>query len=50
VRAGTLNCYRLAKYYGCHPSQFLSLTFTEIERHMAWTDHLLAILEEERDA
>jgi len=36
----TLECYKLAKYYGIDPSIFLLKPMTEIERHARWTSIL----------
>lgn len=35
-----LHCYRLAKFYGRHPREFLGLTVEEIGQHMFWTERL----------
>jgi hypothetical protein len=32
-----LDCYRLAKYYGRNPREFLTMPFSEIMRHVMWT-------------
>jgi len=33
-------CYRLAKEYGQDPQVFLDKPFSEIMRHVAWTERL----------
>ena len=38
-----LDCYRLAKYYGRNPDEFLKLPLSEVQRHMAWTGRLVEI-------
>jgi len=35
-----LDCYRLAKYYGRNPTEFLSMRTSEIRRHIEWTAKL----------
>jgi hypothetical protein len=40
-----LNCYRLAKFYSRHPNEFLALPLDEVERHIQWTDRMLAASE-----
>jgi hypothetical protein len=32
-----LDCYRLAKYYGRNPREFLTMPFSEVMRHVMWT-------------
>jgi hypothetical protein len=32
-----LECYRLAKYYGRNPREFLHMPFSEVMRHAMWT-------------
>jgi hypothetical protein len=39
-----LNCYRLAKFYGRNPDEFLGLPLSEIGHHMMWTDRLIETL------
>lgn len=36
-----LDCYRLAKFYGRNPREFLDLTVEEIGQHMFWTERLI---------
>jgi hypothetical protein len=36
-----LDCYRLAKYYGRPPDEFLSLPVSKINNHMMWTAKLI---------
>jgi uncharacterized protein (DUF608 family) len=36
-----LDCYRLAKFYGRNPREFLDLTCEEIQQHMDWTARLI---------
>jgi hypothetical protein len=36
-----LDCYRLAKYYGRDPDDFLSKPLSAIRRHMNWTAKLI---------
>jgi hypothetical protein len=38
-----LDCYRLAKYYGRHPDDFLTLPLSSIRRHMRWTSKLIEV-------
>jgi len=45
-----LSCYRLAKFYGCHPDQFLRLTASEIRRHEQWTNRLLIEVEQQSES
>jgi hypothetical protein len=35
-----LDCYRLAKYYGRNPREFLNMPFSEVTRHVQWTGKL----------
>ena len=44
------DCYKLAKYYGRNPREFLNMPFTEIQRHVAWTTTLEQYLRPEDDA
>jgi hypothetical protein len=44
-----LDCYRLAKFYGRHPDEFLSLPISAIRRHMNFTAQLLAELHPEEE-
>jgi hypothetical protein len=32
-----LDCYRLAKYYGRNPREFLDMPCSEVLRHVMWT-------------
>jgi hypothetical protein len=36
-----LACYKLARFYSCHPNEFLSEPFSALARHLAMTDKLL---------
>jgi hypothetical protein len=40
-----LSCYRLAKFYGQPPGHFLNQPVSAIQRHLHWTDTLLAQIE-----
>jgi len=31
----------LGKYYGCNPEIFLAMPFSQLDRHMLWTDRLI---------
>jgi len=35
-----LNCYRLAKVYGCNPVEFLAMPLDEVAEHLKWTEKL----------
>jgi hypothetical protein len=35
-----LDCYRLAKYYGRNPEEFLSLPVSRLLQHLKWTGRL----------
>jgi hypothetical protein len=41
VEALILDCYRLAKYYGRPPDEFLNLPVSKINNHMMWTAKLI---------
>jgi len=41
VNQNVMACYRLAKFYGRHPNEFLSKPFSEVRRHMHWTNQLI---------
>jgi hypothetical protein len=45
-----LDCYRLAKYYGRNPREFLHMPFSEIQRHVSWTTKLEQTLRPDDDA
>lgn len=36
-----LDCYRLAKFYGRDPDDFLDKPISAIQRHMKWTAQLI---------
>jgi len=36
------DCYWLARYYGRHPDEFLSLPMSEVFRHIHYTNRLIA--------
>jgi hypothetical protein len=37
-----MSCYRLAKFYGCSPSEFLKQPISELASHIYWTNRLHA--------
>jgi hypothetical protein len=44
-----LDCYRMAKYYGRNPREFLAMPVYEIMRHVAWTIKLEQTLRPDDD-
>ena len=44
-----LDCYRLAKYYGRDPDDFLNKPLSAIQRHMDWTGKLIKIQNPQED-
>jgi hypothetical protein len=44
-----LDCYRLAKYYGRPPDEFLTLPLSKVNRHMMWTAKLIEMSREQED-
>lgn len=42
-----LHCYRLAKFYGCHPDKFLNEPVSVLMSHMMFTDQLLIELKQQ---
>jgi len=47
----TLDCYRLAKFYGLDPDMFLAQPLSKIRRHMYWTTKLVERMQaEQQDA
>lgn len=44
-----LDCYRLAKYYGRPPDEFLTLPLSQVNKHMKWTAKLIEIARESDD-
>lgn len=40
-----IDCYRLAKYYGRNPREFLAMDTEEVAQHMAFTEMLLEMTE-----
>jgi hypothetical protein len=45
----TLNCYRLAKFYGLNPDHFLAMPVSKIRRHMLWTEKLIERMAAEQE-
>lgn len=45
-----LDCYRLAKFYGMDPDQFLDKPLSVLAKHMKWTARLIQVQSEEDDA
>lgn len=44
-----LDCYRLAKYYGRAPDEFLSMSLSKIQKHMMWTSKLIEATRQSED-
>lgn len=44
-----LDCYRLAKYYGRDPDDFLHKPLSTIQRHMKWTAKLIEAQRSQED-
>ena len=39
-----LDCYRLAKFYGRNPQEFLDMSVSQIGRHLSWTAKLVELM------
>jgi hypothetical protein len=44
-----LDAYRLAKYYGVSPDEFLKLPLTRILRHKWWTSKLIEEVSQQQE-
>ncbi len=44
-----LDCYRLAKYYGRNPDEFLAKPLSAIQRHIYWTGKLIEAQVKQRE-
>ena len=49
VEALILDCYRLAKYYGRPPDEFLGLPVSRIQNHMRWTSKLIELQQAQQE-
>jgi len=44
----TLDCYRLAKFYGINPDIFLAQPLSRVRRHMEWTTKMIERMKAEQ--
>ena len=44
-----LDCYRLAKYYGRDPDEFLNKPISIVQRHLKWTGKLIELQQEQEE-